>query len=66
MNVSIYSMRIEFQQRGAGHVHGTLWIELKNLEKLVRNPSGRLIQDMEESNADADRPFAGIKEAFDK
>ena len=66
MNVNIYSMRIEFQQRGAGHVHGTLWIQLQNLEKLVRHPSGRLVQDKEECDADVDRPFMGISEAFDK
>ena len=64
MNVNIYSMRIEFQQRGAGHVHGTLWIQLQNLEKLIRHSSGRLVQEMEDGNDE--RPFTGITEAFDK
>ena len=66
MNVDIYSMRIEFQQRGAGHVHGTLWIQLKNLEKLIKHPSGRLVQELKECNVDAEKPFVGITEAFDK
>ena len=64
MNVNIYSMRVEFQQRGAGHIHGTLWIQLNNLEKLSRNSSGSIVQTSEECNAD--RPFLGISEAFDK
>ena len=66
MNVNIYSMRIEFQQRGAGHVHGTLWIQLKSLEKLIKHPVRGLVQEMDESCADAVRPFGGIAEAFDK
>ena len=66
MNVHIYSMRVEFQQRGAGHVHGTLWIQLPNLEKLIRHPSGRLVQAVDDCNADTDRPFEGITGAFDK
>ena len=59
-------MRIEFQQRGAGHVHGTLWIQLKSLEKLIKHPVRGLVQEMDESCADAVRPFGGIAEAFDK
>ena len=64
MNVDIYSYRVEFQQRGAGHIHGTLWLQLENLEKMIRNPSGRLVQQSKECNAD--RPFHGISVAFDK
>ena len=64
MNVDIYSYRVEFQQRGAGHIHGTLWIQLKNLEKMVRNSSGRLVKESDASRAA--RPFQGISVAFEK
>ena len=64
MNVYLYSYRVEFQQRGAGHIHGTLWIQLKNLEKLSRNSCGRLVEETNKCNAD--KPFQRISEAFDK
>ena len=64
MNVHIYSMRAEFQQRGAGHYHGTLWVNLQNLEKIMRNSSGILVHETEECNAE--KPFIGISSAFDK
>ena len=33
MNTKHYQYRIEFQARGAGHVHGVLWLDLTELEK---------------------------------
>ena len=27
MQVELYSYKVEFQQRGAGHVHGVLWLD---------------------------------------
>ena len=30
MCVEYYNYRVEFQMRGAGHIHGTLWIDWKN------------------------------------
>ena len=64
MNVQFYTFKVEFQERGAGHIHGTIWLNLENLENLVRingklsNPSGH----SEESN----RPLKGIKKVFEK
>jgi hypothetical protein len=31
MNVDYYSYKVEFQDRGVGHVRGTLWL---NLDKI--------------------------------
>ena len=33
INVKFISYRIEFQGRGAAHIHGTLWLDLKKIEK---------------------------------
>ena len=43
MNVQYYTYKVEFQERGAGHIHGTLWLNLSNLEKLTRSINGDLI-----------------------
>ena len=32
MAVKYYSTKVEFQGRGAGHNHGTLWVDLKKME----------------------------------
>ena len=33
MKVKHFQYRIEFQLRGAGHVHGVLWLDLIDLDK---------------------------------
>ena len=33
MNVKYISYRVEFQGRGAAHIHGTLWLDLQKIEK---------------------------------
>ena len=33
MKIKYISYRVEFQGRGAAHIHGTLWLDLKNIEK---------------------------------
>ena len=33
MCVKYYNYRVEFQMRGAGHIHGTLWIDWSKLKK---------------------------------
>jgi hypothetical protein len=38
MPVKYYNYRVEFQRRGAGHIHGTLWLDLE-LSKIVMNNS---------------------------
>ena len=32
-NVEYYNYRVEFQLRGSAHLHGTLWVSLKNLSE---------------------------------
>ena len=32
MSVQYYSTKVEFQGRGAGHNHGTLWVDLNKME----------------------------------
>ena len=34
MSVKHISYRVEFQGRGAAHIHGTLWLNLKKIERL--------------------------------
>merc|ERR1711888_434643 len=36
MKVDKYSYKTEFQDRGAGHIHGTLWVKLHSIEKLCK------------------------------
>ena len=38
MNVGNYSYMAEFQDRGALHVHGTLWVSLDKIETLIKLP----------------------------
>ena len=35
MNVEYYTYKVEFQERGAGHIQRTLWLNLEKLEELV-------------------------------
>ena len=42
MNVKSYTYKVEFQDRGAGHIHGTLWLRLEELELLKRGEDGKL------------------------
>ena len=40
MHVKNYTYKVEFQDRGAGHIHGTLWLRLDKIEKMVRKVDG--------------------------
>ena len=62
MSVKYFSYRVEFQARGAGHIHGTLWLDLKKLEKLVLT-DGRLKEE-NTNNSDKAAPFQDIDNAF--
>ena len=42
MHVKYYTYKVEFQDRGAGHIHGTLWLQLDKIEKLERHVDGSL------------------------
>ena len=35
MQVKNYTYKVEFQDRGAGHIHGTLWLRLGRGTKLL-------------------------------
>ena len=36
--VKYYNYRVEFQLRGATHIHGTIWVDFeKHFEKLVKS-----------------------------
>ena len=39
--VKYYTFKVEFQQRGAAHIHGTLWLDTRKLEQVV-NVNGHL------------------------
>ena len=62
MSVTYYTYKVEFQARGAGHVHGTLWLDLQQLEKLVRR-KGRLVKPDTDQTFEV-RPLKGISKAF--
>ena len=70
MNVENYSYKAEFQDRGAGHVHGTLWVNLENLESLLKLPDGSLVTktqyDESKSTDKAKKPFKSLASAFTK
>ena len=52
MRTKYYHYRVEFQKRGAGHIHGVLWVDLKELE--------------EKHKADQDLPLSGLQRAMVK
>ena len=37
MNVKYYTYKVEFQDRGASHIHGTLWLGLDKIENLMKD-----------------------------
>ena len=62
MAAKYYTYKVEFQARGAGHIHGTLWMDLEMLEELIR-VNGKLVYPKEKESSER-RPLKGIKEAF--
>ena len=73
MNVKYYTYKVEFQDRGAGHIHGTLWLKLDELELLQRGEDGKLKARNKEvrSSAQNDQsyqscPMEGLAGAFTK
>merc|ERR1719282_28291 len=63
MSVKYFTYRIEFQARGAGHAHGTLWLDLPRLESMIivdgklKNPDNGIPQE---------KPLKGIQKIFKK
>ena len=62
LSVKFYTYKVEFQARGAGHIHGTLWLDLQKLETLIRK-NGRLTF-AEKEDSFENRPLKGISKAF--
>ena len=46
MQVKYYSYRVEFQLRGAGHIHGCLWVDFKNFWKLLSQEDKNSFRDL--------------------
>ena len=69
MNVKTYTYKVEFQDRGAGHIHGTLWLRLDKLEELKRGEDGKLIGQTNEEKSENNPekfPLKGLEKAFTK
>ena len=70
MIVEYFSFKTEFQDRGAGHIHGVLWVKLHKIEKLYRLPDKSLVllseDEKRESREKYTQPFKGIKSTFKK
>ena len=66
MQVEYYTYKVEFQDRGAGHIHGTLWLRLGTMERLRRADDGELILGNDDDEQFHEMPFRGIEEAFKK
>ena len=70
MCVDKYSYKVEFQERGAGHVHGVLWVNLHEIENMRRLQNGSLVKKSkykaQKMQDEYTTPFSGITEAFRK
>ena len=67
MNVKYYSSKVEFQSRGAGHIHGTLWLNFQKLSKLVEcNTTNRLRNPKATDEKNVSRPLRNIAATFKK
>ena len=65
MHVKHFTYKVEFQDRGAGHIHGTLWLRLDKIEKLVKEVDGTL-RERAESDTDDKAIFKELSKAFRK
>ena len=61
MSVQYYSYKVEFQERGAPHIHGVLWLNVAELENLSRI-DGQLTKTQDGN----DKPLKGISKTFTK
>ena len=62
MCVSYYSYKVEFQDRGAGHIHGTLWTRIDDLQDMHRGEDGELKPLIEGEKNQGE--LRGLKQAF--
>ena len=65
LSVRYYSYKVEFQQRGAGHIHGILWLDFQRLEKLVEGDDGTL-RHPTDMDFGLSCPLQGISSTFRK
>ena len=67
LSVKYYSYKVEFQQRGAAHIHGILWLNLFRLEKLILK-NGQLTHPSSDNvnHGQSSLPLKGIAETFQK
>ena len=69
MCVQYYTYKVEFQERGAGHIHGVLWLDLPKMETLVRGRNNELMIENSEDSENSEskeRPFKGLAKIFHK
>ena len=70
MPVTYHNYRVEFQQRGAGHIHGTLWLNLEELSSVMdtSNPEGREAMDesVKDKKTDENTDPKHLEELFDR
>ena len=72
MNVKYFTYKVEFQERGAGHIHGTLWLDLVKLENLTISKEGALhtLRNGQDSCVNEEhqhmKPLKGLRSAFRK
>ena len=64
MCIQFYSYRVEFQERGPGHIHGVLWCNLSKMERLVLEEGKLKIQDNQDE--DSECPLEGLSAVFQK
>ena len=69
MHVMYYTYKVEFEDRGAGHIHGTLWLGLDDIENLVldrKDSQLRPLTQEEKNDPDINGRMQGLKSAFKK
>ena len=66
MHVKYYTYKVEFQDRGAGHIHGTLWLGLDKIEKLIKDEPDDELRPKKEDEQNKEGWMHGLKDAFKK
>ena len=61
MCAQYYNYRVEFQLRGAGHIHGTIWIDWDLMDEKMRRKKENSEYDLDEHVLDVNN----IKEGFE-
>ena len=74
MSASYYTYKVELQDRGAAHIHGTLWVNLDDLEEMeqgvhgeLKAPAKKQSKDNKKQSKDKKKGYLyGLKLAFRK